>query len=675
MAKSLAGNDNISLCLSVITSNKIIFINFNNLKNSMPKNAKRFYITTAIDYVNAKPHIGHAYEKILADVIARYNRLAGKNVYFLTGTDDNASKNDEAAKKAGIPTRKFVDQNAEEFRKLCDLLSVSYDYFIRTVDKEHVRKCQAIFQKAYNQGDIYKGFYEGLYCKGCEAFYTERDLVDGKCSEHLQAPEFLREESYFFKLSKYKNRILKLLRGGFIVPKEKTQEIIARLENDSLLDISVSRVNKEWGIKVPFDPNHTIYVWFDALLNYYTGAKDHWPADIHVIGKGINWFHTVIWPAMLMSLKLPLPKFVAVHGYLTMNGQKIGKSLGNVIDPIILIEKYGLDPVRYFIIREIPFGSDGDFNETELIKRYNNELANDLGNLISRLSTLLEKKCDGTIPASKSKKLFEEKKLKEISSFVDSLELHRALEELFSLLKLINKHLNDTEPWKIKDQKKIDSSLYTCIDALRMILIPLRAFIPSTVEKINHQFQFSEASFKQFKWNLLKPGQKVVVVPPLFPKIVVETKSVFLLNLKVGSIQKVSPHPNADKLYVLEVNIGKTITLVAGIKNYYTQEQLLHHKVIVVCNLQHAKLRGVESQGMLLAAEDANEVRLLTADAKEGTEVKVEGYDINTAQISYDQFDSITLRIDGGTVFYDQTPLLAGNSSVKVDMPSHAKIR
>ena len=439
---------------------------------------KKFYITTAIDYVNAKPHIGHAFEKVLADALARWHKLKGEKVFLLTGTDENAQKNAQVAEEQNIPVKKFVDRNSKYFIDLCNILNVDYDRFIRTTETEHKKISQEIFKKVYDKGEIYKGKYEGLYCVGCEAFITEKDLVDGKCPEHKKKPDFVSEDAYFFKLSKYKNKLIKFVEN-YIIPEDKKNEILSRLKKEDLRDLCVSRFNLNWGIDSPIDKNFKIYVWFDALINYYSGANGNWPADVHIVGKGINWFHSVIWPAMLMSAEIELPKRLLVHSYLTVEGQKISKSLGNVIDPVELAKKYPVDSIRYALLKGTPF-SDFDFSEKYLIEKHNNELANKLGNLVSRVSGLIEKNGFEKTDVKLLKKLNEKK----IEKLFDCYEFDKVLNEIFSFIDICNEYVQNKRPWETKDKKV----LYELKESILKIAELLSPFIPESSEKIKKQF-------------------------------------------------------------------------------------------------------------------------------------------------------------------------------------------
>lgn len=454
---------------------------------------KKFFITTAIDYVNAKPHIGHAFEKLIADVLARWKRLNGKEVWYLTGTDENAQKNAQVAKEEGVPVKKFVDKNSQLFVNLCDKLNISYNDFIRTTEERHIKIAREIFKKVADKGEIYKGEYEGNYCTGCEAFITDKDLVGGKCPEHNRKPEWVSEETYFFKLSKYKNKLIKFIEK-YIVPKSKKNEILSRLKNDELRDLCVSRTGLDWGIDSPIDSKFKIYVWFDALINYYSASSGNWPADVHVIGKGINWFHSVIWPAILMSAGYELPKILLIHGYLNTKGIKMSKSLGNVIDPMELIEKYGVDAVRYSLLRCSVF-EDSDYSEEILIERNNNELANKLGNLVSRVSGLIEKsqKEEPLTSSSKSQtngiekcenKLIKKFKLKEIEKKMEKYEFDKALNEIFAFIDICNEYVQNRKPWETGD-KKVLFELKESILKIAELLLP---FIPESAEKIKTIF-------------------------------------------------------------------------------------------------------------------------------------------------------------------------------------------
>jgi len=442
-------------------------------------NKKKFYITTAIDYVNAKPHIGHAFEKVLADAIARHHRQAGDRVFFLTGTDENAQKNVLAAKEKGISTKKFVDENSKSFIELCKKLNLSNDDFIRTTEERHKKIVQQIFKKIYEKGEIYKGTYEGLYCYGCEAYKTEKDLVNGKCLEHPNRKIVsLKEDAYFFKLSKYKSQIEKFIKN-YIIPEERKKEILSRLKEEGLKDLCVSRTNLDWGIDSPIDKNFKIYIWLDALVNYISASNGNWPADLHIVGKGINWFHSVIWPAILLSAGYELPKKLLVHGYLNLEGQKISKSLGNIIDPLELVKKYGADSVRYFLLRCSVF-DDSDYSEEILLERRNNELANKLGNLVSRVAALAEKY--GIEKAEN--KLIKKLKLKEIEKNFEEYKIDRALNEIFAFIDICNEYVQNKKPWETHDKKV----LYELVESIRKIAELLWPFIPETSEKITKQF-------------------------------------------------------------------------------------------------------------------------------------------------------------------------------------------
>ena len=478
---------------------------------------KKFYITTAIDYVNARPHIGHAFEKVLADAIARWNKLLGKKIWLLTGTDENAQKNALAAKKAGIDPQKFVNKNSQIFIQLCKKLNVNYNDFIRTTEKRHVKTAKEIFKKVADKGEIYKGKYEGYYCTGCEAFITEKDLVDGKCPEHNREPEWMSEETYFFKLSKYKNQLIEFI-PKYIVPESKKNEILARLKSDELKDLCVSRTNLDWGIDSPIDPAFKIYVWFDALINYISGAGGNWPADLHIVGKGINWFHSVIWPAILMSAEYVLPKKLLVHGYLNLYGQKISKSLGNIIDPLELAEKYSSDTIRYSLLRCNVF-EDSDYSEQILIERHNNELANKLGNLVSRVQGLALKK-DGKIKKSVSNKnLFNKLEIKKIKKLMGNYETDKTISEIFAFIDSCNEFIQEKKPWQLGG-KEFEKVIYSAADAIRVIAILLWPFIPDTSERIAHSlgFKIKPGSIEDCKPGLLKPI-KIKKQDILFKKI------------------------------------------------------------------------------------------------------------------------------------------------------------
>lgn len=471
-------------------------------------NKFKFYITTAIDYTNSKPHLGHAYEKIFADVIARFQRLLGSDVCFVTGTDEHGKKVEDAAKEAKKDPQEFADHLAKFFKELWEKLDISNNFFIRTTDENHIKTALEIFNKVYQKGDIYKGFYEGLYCTRCEAFYTEKELQDGKCPIHKKKVEKFKEETYFFKMGKYQKQIVEYIKThDFILPVERKNEILNRL-NEDLRDLSISRTTVKWGIPLPIDKNHTAYVWFDALLNYisaidYPGEKfkKYWPADVHVIGKDIIWFHTVIWPAILLSAGFDLPKLVYVHGFVNIQGEKLSKS-GKVIDPIKLLDKYGSDAVRYFLMREIRAGEDGDFSEKALAERLNGELADDLGNLVNRVLVLTEKNFK-EIPVSEQDYIvgFALSKKDKIRELMEKFHFHLALNEIWSIVVESNKYINEKKAWELKGEK-LEKVLYNLLETLRILAIYLSPFIPATSEKIFEQLGVE----KRFSWDDLKFG-------------------------------------------------------------------------------------------------------------------------------------------------------------------------
>ena len=470
----------------------------------------KFYVTTAIDYVNAEPHIGHAYQKIVADALARWNRLKGNKVFFLTGTDEHGQKIARSAAESKLSEKKFVDKMSRKFEEAWKDLGISFDRFIRTTDKDHEEFVKEFVKKI--EKDIYKGTYEGLYCIGCERFYTEKDLVNGECSLHPgRKLELIKEETYYFKLSKYRKQLLKLYKKkDFILPKERRNEIVNRV-GEGLQDLSITRTNFSWGIPFPFDKKHVIYVWFDALLNYLSGAgkkQEFWPADLHLLGKDNGWFHAVIWPAMLLSAGYEMPKTIFIHGFLTFNGQKISKSLGNAISPKHLVEKYGADSIRYYVMRNFVFGEDGDFSEEILGERHNGELANKLGNLVSRVTSLAE--ADGI--EDTENKLLKKLDIKGIEGHIENYGFDKALNEIFAFIDICNEYVQENRIWETKDRKKI----YELLDSIKSVAILLWPFIPGTSEKIAR-----DLGFKIEYGNLKKPLKvgKIKKADILFAKI------------------------------------------------------------------------------------------------------------------------------------------------------------
>ena len=486
----------------------------------------RFYITTPIYYVNDVPTLGNAYTTIAADVLARWHRLQGDDVFFLAGLDENSQKTVKAAKDAvGVvigreSIQHYTNQMADKWKKTWTRLQISHNGFIRTTSPEHIKVVNEFFMKVHEKGDIYKGEYKGLYCESCEAFTLEKELVQGKCPYHQIVPKTISEENYFFHLSTYSDAILKHIEKNpkFIQPTSKRNEMISFLKEEGAKDVSISRPITEWGIPLPIDQQHTFWVWFDALVSYISGAPHYWPASLHLLGKDILRFHCIIWPGMLMSAGYALPERLFAHGFLTVNGQKMSKSLGNAIDPLALAQTYGLDALRYFLIREIPFGSDGDFNETALKARLNNELANDLGNLVSRALAMVEQYFSGKIPeADVDGELVEKLDLKKIEKLMAKLELHHALEEIWVFIREVNKYINDNKPWE--NEKRRAEILYSTLEAIRIIGILISPFMPETAERINERLNIRSGDLSEIEFGLLQSGRKVNKGKNLFTKL------------------------------------------------------------------------------------------------------------------------------------------------------------
>ncbi|WP_039767516.1 methionine--tRNA ligase [Caldicellulosiruptor sp. F32] len=651
----------------------------------------KFYITTPIYYPSDKLHIGHTYCTVAADTLARYKRLQGYDVFFLTGTDEHGQKIERKAQEVGKTPQEYVDEIVASIKDLWKLMNISYDDFIRTTEDRHKKVVQKIFTKLYEQGDIYKSEYEGWYCTPCESFWLDRQLVDGKCPDCGRPVERAREESYFFRLSKYQDALVKYIEEhpDFIVPQSRANEMINNFIKPGLEDVCVSRTTLKWGIPVPFDPKHVIYVWIDALSNYITALgymseddskfKKYWPADVHLVGKEIVRFHTIIWPAMLMALGLPLPKMVFGHGWLLLEGGKMSKSKGNVVDPVVLAQKYGVDSLRYFLLREIPFGADGYFSEDALKTRHNSDLANDLGNLLSRTVAMIEKFFDGIIHLPEVKEDLDNELItlakevyEKVCKCLDELQFSNALIEIWKLIARANKYIDETMPWVLgRDKSKhprLKTVLYNLAEVLRIVAILIEPFMPQTTPKMLAQLGISKDENPDItSWEsaatfgLIRDGTKVKRDQPLFPRIVdekeekevqeqnktdvtkiegavpaddkkEEEKKEYIsiedfakIELKVAKILEAEKIEGADKLLKLIVDLGdERRQIVAGIAKHYKPEELIGKKIVVVANLKPAKLRGVESQGMLLAASIDDELCLITPekDIKEGARVK-----------------------------------------------------
>jgi methionyl-tRNA synthetase len=633
-------------------------------------------------------HIGHAYCTTIADAIARYKRLAGYDVFFLTGSDEHGLKIQRRAEEAGVTPQQFVDKIVGGFRNLWQKLNISNDDFIRTSESRHHEVVQTIFQKIYDQGDIYKAAYEGPYCIPCETFWLDRQLVDGKCPDCGRAVELVQEESYFFRMSKYQDKLLAYIEANpeFIQPVSRRNEMINFIKN-GLEDLCVSRTTFEWGIKVPFDTKHVVYVWFDALVNYITAAgflhdrnkfATYWPADIHLVGKEIVRFHSIIWPIMLMALGMELPKMVYGHGWLVIEGDKMSKSKGNVVDPVALIDEFGADAIRYFLLREITLGLDGSFSRDALIHRINSDLANDIGNLLHRTLNMIGRFNGGVIPAASAPEAIDDELIKmarntaaAYEASMEKLEINAAIKEVWALIGRSNKYIDETAPWALaKDPAKkdrLDTVLYNLAETLRIVAVLISPFMPNTSPKIWTQLGIT-ADFNQVKladaqtWGGLTAGIVVAKPEPIFPRIEdkveaaaeekapakVEAKAqssaaapavvappeakpevtideFAKMDLRVAKVLACEKVKGADKLLLLTVDLGsEQRTIVSGIAKHYEPESLVGQTVVMIINLKPAKIRGIESRGMVLAAStDDGKLALVTApDMPGGSKVK-----------------------------------------------------
>jgi methionyl-tRNA synthetase len=629
----------------------------------MAKNSKRaFYITTPIYYVNAEPHIGHAYTTIVADIVARFHRLAGIETFFLTGTDEHGDKIVEAATKAGESVKTYVDKISKTFRDAWPKLDVTNDYFIRTTDENHQETVKAILSRVYEKGDIYFSEYEGTYCVGCERFYTETELEDGRCPIHLTEPKLIREENYFFRMSKYQEWLIEHINRNpdFIRPERYRNEVLAFLR-EPLEDLCISRPKRRlsWGIPLPFDDDYVTYVWFDALINYVSGLnypdgdlfKKFWPVAQHIIAKDILKPHGIFWPCMLKAAGIEPYQHLNVHGYWNVDAGKMSKSLGNIVKPMDLATVYGLDAFRYFLLRDMVFGLDSDFSEESLVRRLNADLANDLGNLVSRSATMAVKYFDGLVPASgtpaEEDRALREAALAVIDEYGDLMEeftFHKALIAVWELIGKANKYIDTMKPWVMaqSDTDRLGVVLDHVLEALKVVSVLLWPVMPQTAEKIQHQLGLEavgkELDFEDAKqWGKTKRVRPVARAPALFPRVqleklkeavpspdLVSLEEFQRFDIRAGIIKQAEPIAGSDKLLKLTVDIGEERTIVAGLAPDYRPEELRGKQVVVLANLKPIRLRGIESQGMVLAAEDEAGVHIVVTDreSKPGSAVK-----------------------------------------------------